>query len=57
MSDAIDLVQSGFRGTRYSEDIGSVKLPHPYLELNYKVRQGEVLFFCICYFYYRILKA
>ncbi|VDK70464.1 unnamed protein product [Onchocerca ochengi] len=36
MSDTIDLVQGGSRGTRYSEDIGSTKLPHPYLELNYK---------------------
>uniref|UniRef100_A0A915PK25 GATOR complex protein MIO zinc-ribbon like domain-containing protein n=1 Tax=Setaria digitata TaxID=48799 RepID=A0A915PK25_9BILA len=36
MSDAIDLVQSGFRGARYLEDIGSMKLTHPYLELNYK---------------------
>ncbi|EFO20673.2 hypothetical protein LOAG_07817 [Loa loa] len=36
MSDAIDLVQGGFRGTRYSEDICSMKLSHPYLELSYK---------------------
>ncbi|KAL3981821.1 hypothetical protein ACH3XW_44655 [Acanthocheilonema viteae] len=36
MSDATDLVQGGFRNTRYSEDVGSMKLSYPYLELNYK---------------------
>ncbi|CAG9537360.1 unnamed protein product [Cercopithifilaria johnstoni] len=36
MSDAIDLVQSGFRSSRYSEDTSFMKLSHPYLELNYK---------------------
>ncbi|KAK6110047.1 hypothetical protein QQG55_38385 [Brugia pahangi] len=36
MSDTIDLIQGGFRGTRYSEDIVSMKLSHSYLQLNYK---------------------
>ncbi|OZC08413.1 hypothetical protein X798_04613 [Onchocerca flexuosa] len=36
MSDTTDLMQGGSRGTRYSEDMGPTKLPHPYLELNYK---------------------
>ncbi|VDK71922.1 unnamed protein product [Litomosoides sigmodontis] len=35
-SDAIDLVQCGFRSSRHLEDVGSMKLSHPYLELNYK---------------------
>ncbi|VDN07310.1 unnamed protein product [Thelazia callipaeda] len=37
MTDTVDMVQSGFRRIRYSEDSGSIKLSHPYLELNHKV--------------------